>query len=127
MQRAMMWWCWAVIGFGIVLVGAGFAATDAPAMLLLERFGGQPVVPTAALRFSVGLMGAVTLGWGGSLLALASAGLANEVARPLWRRIGWAVLAWYLIDSVVSVATWFWPNAVSNTVLAACFWLIVRR
>lgn len=128
-MRAMQWWCWAVMAFGLVLAGGAFATTEAPAMYLLTLFGGGEVAATPALRFTVGLMGAVTLGWGGSLLAVATAGhdLAPDVRVRLWQRIGWAVLLWYLIDSTISIATGFWPNAVSNTVLAGAFALIVRR
>lgn len=128
-QRAMMWWCGGVMLFGLVLAGGAFAATDGAAVLLLRLFGGAPVGMPAAMRFATGLMGAVTLGWGASLLAVASgtAALPAATVRPLWQRIGWAMLLWYSIDSTISVATGFWPNAVSNTVLAGLYWTIARR
>ena len=128
-QRAMIWWCGGVMLFGLVMAGGAFAATDAAAVLLLRLFGGAPVEMPAAMRFATGLMGAVTMGWGASLLAVATsiATLAPELRQILWRRIGWAVLAWYLIDSTISVMTGFWPNAVSNTVLAVAYWAIARR
>ncbi len=126
-QRAMGWWCAGVVVFGLVLAGAAFAATDGPAWRLLERFGGTAVVPSAPLRFAVGLMGAVTIGWGASLWAMTSVSLADDERVLLWERVGWAVLAWFAIDSTISIATGFWPNAVSNTVLIGVFWAIKRR
>ncbi len=128
-QRAMIWWCWAVIVFGLVLVGGAFAATDALATAILAQFGRAPFVWTEPLRFAVGLMAAVTIGWGASLLAVtrATAPLPRETQAALWRGIGRAVAAWFVIDSAISVATGFWPNAVSNAVLAGAFWAIVRK
>lgn len=128
-ERAMRGWCVGVMLFGAVLVGGAFAGTDRLAAALLERFGGVPLAMTPALRFAVGQMGAVSLGWGASLLAVAtiSADLPPDQRVTLWRRIGLAVLGWYLVDSVISVATGFWPNAISNTLVAGLFWLTCRR
>ncbi|WP_425230298.1 hypothetical protein [Sphingomonas sp.] len=125
----MRWWCWLVIVFGAVLVGAACDLTDGPAVALMRWMGRAPIDATPPLRFAVGLMGAVTLGWGASLLAVAatSDALAPDLRVILWRRIGWAVLAWFTIDSIVSIATGFWPNAVSNTVLLAAFFAAARR
>ena len=127
-QRMMTWWYVGVMAFGVVLAGAGFAATGGPAWLLLDWFGGTAVTPTPPLRFAVGLMGAVSLGWGATALAVTTIGaeLPEEPRSRMWTRIGWAVLAWYLIDSSISIATGFWPNAVSNTALAGTFWAIRR-
>lgn len=127
--RAMTWWCWAVIAFGAVLAGGAFATTDAAATVLLESFGGAAVTWTPPFRFAVGLMAAVTIGWGASLLAVArtTAGLPREAQAALWRGVGWAVAIWFVIDSAISVATGFWPNAVSNAVLTGVFLAIVRK
>ena len=127
MQQAMKRWCASVMMFGAVLIGGASPMTDVPGLALLRLFCGHAPMVTAELRFAVGLMGAVSLGWGASLLAVASTDLSAEVARPLWGRIGRAVLIWYLVDSTISIATGFWPNAVSNTVLAALFFTIQRR
>ena len=127
--RAMGWWCAGVMLFGLVLAAGAVPGVDGPAWGLLTLFGGHAPAITPELRFAVGLMGAVSLGWGASLFAVArtSDALAPDVRVILWRRIGWAVLAWFLVDSAISVATGLWPNAVSNTVLAGVFVVIVRR
>lgn len=128
-MRAMQWWCAGVILFGAVLAGAASPMVDVPAMTLLRLFGGHAPAVTSELRFAVGLMGAVSLGWGASLLEMArtSALLAPDQRLILWGRVSWAVVAWFVIDSVISIGTGFWPNAVSNTLLLAWFSWAVRR
>ena len=128
-RSMMIAWCWVVIVFGLVLAGGAFPATEAPARIALALFGGEDVGFDDPLRFSVGLMGAVTAGWGATVLAVAgvSAQVEAGVARQMWRRVTIAVLGWYVIDSTISVATGFAPNAVSNTLLLGAFLLIVRQ
>ena len=128
-RKAMMAWAWAVVAFGAVLIGGAFAQTDAAVRVLYATFGGAEPRMDAALRFSIGLMGAVSLGWGLTVLAVASVsgGFDITTARRLWRRIGLAIGAWYAIDSTISIATGYPLNAVSNTVLVAAFLLILAR
>ena len=128
-QRMMTGWCWAVIVFGAVLMGAAFASTDGPTRFLFGFLGGPAPTMDAPLRFGVGLMGAVTFGWGLTILAVTSIShrLNPGIARLLWRRVAAALGAWYVVDSTISVATGFALNAVSNTILAVVFVLIVRE
>lgn len=72
-----------------------------------------------AMRFSVGLTGALTIGWILTLMAAVQG--AEAVGPTLWRKIALAVLAWYVIDSAISVMTGFGLNAVSNTLLTIGF------
>ncbi len=120
-------WCWAVIVFGVLLIGAVSPLTDAPSRALLAIMGGVHSPMDAPLRFAVALMGAVTLGWGLTLLALTSVShrLARPVACSLWRRVTVAVVVWYVVDSMASIATGFALNAVSNTVFVIAFAVIV--
>lgn len=129
MEDRLRWWCLGVMMFGVVLATGGFAATDRLAVMLLTLFGREPVAMAPPLHFATGLMGAVTLGWGASLLAvtLTTTDIAPDVRVTLWRRIGWAVLGWYAVDSIISIASGFWPNAVSNSVLLAWFWWAARE
>lgn len=128
-RKAMMLWAWAVTAFGAVLIGGGFAPTDGAVRALYALIAGTTPRMDAALRFSVGLMGAVTLGWGLTVLAVASVsdGFDLATARRLWRRIGLAIGLWYAIDSTISIATGYALNAASNTVLLAAFVLILAR
>ncbi len=109
-------WCWAVLAFGAVLVLAAVPALDAAPRLVLGLVGGDPLLldlPT--MRFAFGLMGALTLGWGLSMIAMVA--LAHTHGAPVWRSLTASVLVWYVIDSAISVLTGFPLNAVSNTLL----------
>lgn len=127
-QRLMAGWCCAVILFGAVLMGGAFASADGPTRYLLTNMGGSNLAMDAPLRFAVGLMGAVTFGWGLTVLAVTSVShlLDASGARLLWRRVTAAIMVWYLVDSVISVATGFGLNALSNTLLMGAFLLIAR-
>jgi len=112
-------WCWVVVVFGVVLLGAAFEATSGPLRMLFAILDG-PGEPSfdAHLRFTIGLMGAVTLGWGLTLFATVNAAHElGERAAPVWRMLTASVIAWYVIDSTISIATGFALNAASNTVL----------
>ena len=129
-QKWLMLWCVAVAVFGLVLAGGAFAATDGITRGLLVVLGHPwPAVPDAHHRFSVGLMGAVTLGWGATLMpAFRALGLLDpRQAAPLWRTMTLAILGWFVIDSAISIATGFWLNAVSNTLLVILFLVPVVR
>lgn len=128
-RTAMMAWSLAVVIFGIVLMGGAFAATDGLTVALYKLLGGGLPDMTPALRFSVGLMGAVSTGWGLTLLAVASISdrLDREITRILWTRIAYSAIIWYIVDSAISVATGFALNAVSNTILLVAFLLILQR
>lgn len=129
-QTQMQLWCGAVIAFGLVLTGAAFAATSAGVYALFGILDGPgPVSWDPALRFSLALMGAVTLGWGATVLAVVrgTADMGGAASLALWRGITVAILLWYGIDSALSVATGFWRNAVSNTVLVGWYLLLITR
>ena len=122
----MIWmrvWFGAALLFGVVLSLSAVPATDAPARLLLATVGGDPAAGEAldlpAMRFALGLTGALTVGW---ILTLMVAVRGAEAVAPVrWRRILVAVLVWYVIDSAISVMTGFALNAVSNTLLTVGF------
>lgn len=126
-QAMMTRWCWAVIVFGVLLIGAVSPLTDAPSRALFAIMGGVHPPMDAPLRFAVGLLGAVTLGWGFTLLTVTSVShrLDTLVACALWRRLTATMLVWYVVDSMISIATGFALNAVSNTVFVIVFAVIV--
>ncbi len=113
-------WSGLVTVVGLVFAGAGLEATDGLAEMALVLLGGGVTFEwTPHLRIAVGLMGAVTMGWGLSFAPLfMAAHRLGDQAAPIWRFATLAVLAWFVIDSALSVATGFWLNAVSNTGLA---------
>lgn len=109
-------WCGLVIVFGAALAGAGLDATDVVAEALFGLLGSGIGEWTSQLRFSVALLGAVTAGWGVTFIAVfMAAHRLGAGAAPVWRMATLGVLAWFVVDSVLSVMTGFWLNAVSNT------------
>jgi hypothetical protein len=129
----MIGWCGALSLFGIILVGAAFEATSAPIRSLFDLFdfwrGSGELDLDPYLRFSLAILGAVTIGW--SLMLMAVIQATNEfehrVSRPIWTGITVSFIIWYVIDSILSIVTGFWPNAVSNTILMATFLIPVIR
>jgi hypothetical protein len=117
-------WAFGVTIFGLVLTGGAFSATDGITTTLFTLFG-NPLPPDmdSHHRFAIGLMGAVTMGWGltfhGAFKALYQ--LEPAKAAPIWRYLLLATLIWYVVDSTISIATGIWMNAVSNTVLTVLF------
>ena len=113
-------WTIFIMVFGLVLAGAGLPATDAIATLIFAIVGAPDIAWTPELRFATALMGAVTLGWGMTLLTAIRAAIAlGDRGAPVWRGILFAMIVWFVIDSSLSVATGFWLNAVSNAIISA--------
>ena len=129
-QAQMQLWCGAVMVFGLVLMSGAFEATGQVANILFDILDGPgPVTWDPVLRFSLALMGAVTLGWGATVLAVVrgTGDMPAAQALALWRGITAALLLWYVVDSALSVATGFWRNALSNTVLIGWYLLLIAR
>jgi hypothetical protein len=119
-QKWLLCWAGFVTVFGLVLAGGAFAATDGLTQMLFSLFGNPlPADMDHHHRFAIGLMGAVTMGWGltywGAFKALFA--LEPATAAPIWRWMLVASLIWYVVDSTISIATGIWMNAVSNTIV----------
>lgn len=122
-QKWLVLWSVIIMMFGLVLAGAGFAATDAMTRLIWQLFGAPTLAMDSNHRFAIGLMGAVTMGWGATLFVTFRAlfWLDRDAAAPQWRLLTLVVLGWYGIDSVLSIATGIPMNAVSNTLLLVLY------
>lgn len=118
-------WCWAVGFFGVILAASALPATSGLTRLLFGLLNDQVALELDAhMRFSLGVLGAVTIGWSLTLLAAVQAAhLLGGRARPVWVLIGASVVVWYVVDSALSVATGFGLNVVPNTVFLAAFLL----
>lgn len=116
-------WCWGVLAFGALLSTAAIPALDGFMRQLFTLFATDPATANAfdqnAVRFGLGLQGALTIGWSLTMFALIDA--AKTIGAPAWRALTLSLLAWYAIDSAISVATGFWPNAISNTALMIAY------
>jgi hypothetical protein len=123
-QNCFSAWAIFVALFGLILAGGAFAATDGLTAALFALFGNPlPAAIDAHHRFAIGLMGAVTLGWGLTFYGAFKALFALEpaTAAPIWRYLLSISLIWYVVDSGISIATGFWMNAVSNTIVIILF------
>ncbi len=110
-------WAWGVIVFGAALAGAGFAATEGVALALLDLMGPMPPAVDPSHRFAIGLMGAVTMGWGLTFLAFFQLSDAAPPVPTAWRTMAIGFAIWYVVDCAISIHTGFALNAVSNTAL----------
>jgi len=106
-----------------VLAGGAFEATSAPVRWVLESLQGPgEVVFDPTLRFSLAVMGCVSIGWAACMLAVMLVAFSvGEKARPLWAAITFGVVVWFITDSALSAATGFGLNIVPNTILLATY------
>lgn len=116
-------WCWGVILFGVVLAAGGLPATDGVVRTLYGILSSHPLpdnfLDAPGLRFSVALMGAVTIGWGLTILFLLPA--IHAAGASAWRGLTAALVIWFVIDGLLSAATGFALNNLPNTALAIAY------
>jgi hypothetical protein len=128
-ERARFWQRWLIaVTLGVALFG--LTLVIAPALgrqvfgLLIYRspsgiaeLGGSA---TPYISLVHGVLGAVMFGWAAALL-LVVLGPFRRGAREGWTIIAVSVAAWFVPDTIFSLWTGFWPNAVLNLVFAALF------
>jgi hypothetical protein len=123
-------WCWGVALFGAGLAGFAFEQTQGFTSLFYSVIGNPvPADPSAHLRFAMGLMGCISIGWAITFAAAFRGAhqLTGEAARGVWRLVTLAVAVWFVIDSLISIATGFPLNAVSNIALTVLYFIPVLR
>lgn len=120
-SRWMLMAALAVIAFSSMLVfSPEFTQRFFDAILFYD--GTSPVQGAAVeyIRFTYGVLGAVMIGWMAALI---------PIIRGPFRRgepWGWMVIAislglWFLVDTMLSIVSGFWQNAVLNTVFIVLF------
>ncbi len=129
-EKWMILWAWGIVLFGAVLAIFAFAPLEGPSRLLFELF--ENPIPDPAdqhHRFAIGLMGAVSIGWGLTFLAAFKAAfrLEGAAAAQVWRALLAAGIVWYVVDNIISVHTGFWMNCISNTALTILFLIPLLR
>lgn len=116
-------WCVSMLGFAVVMAVGALDGFDAPFRILMALLNfGEPVPITPVLRFVSGILGGVLLGWIVALsLTLRVAMAMGHAGRPLWLACTLGLIAWYALDSTLSVATGFGLNVVPNTLALGMF------
>lgn len=100
---------------GLIRAAFGLLVYGSPGAL--DAFG-----PDAAayISFAHGIIGAVMVGWGVALLFVIL-GPFRRGSREAWLTVAVSLAAWFVPDTIFSVWTGFWPNAILNTSLAVLF------
>lgn len=112
-------WCLAIIGFGGVLAASGIEGLEGPTKALLTlQTPGNPVAFTDTERFAFGLMGAVTFGWGLTLLYFFRAAQSSHLGDKMYRQAFVILIIWNALDGYISYVTGFRLNIASNIVLS---------
>lgn len=118
-QKYLTVWSAAVVLFGLALYGGGFEATDAFNSFFYELLnsGSDPLIYDPYMRLSMGLIGAVTAGWGLTFYAAfrASFLLSGADAAKIWKIILAGTTFWLIIDNILSYQTGFVLNIASNS------------
>lgn len=116
-------WLVSMILFALLVAGGALPATDAPLRMGLELTSmGPPPDLAPAGRFMTGILGGVFLGWMVMFgLVMREAIAMGRAGRPLWRAATIGMLAWYALDSTLSVLTGFGLNLVPNTLALGLF------
>ncbi len=116
-------WCWMILGVGVMFALNAFPTTQSASVLFYDAVS-WPIDGNSAWndtgRFSTALIGAITIGWALTIMPLVKC--AHQSSGPqVWRSLTFAMLAWFVIDSFVSVVTGVPGNAVSNAGFVGLF------
>ena len=112
-------WASSVILFGVIIACGAFEATSGPISALYDLLQGPgPITNDPALRFSLAVMGCVSIGWGVTgLLAIMAAIKLGDKGQPVWNAITLGLFVWFISDSALSFATGYGLNVVPNILL----------
>ena len=112
-------WCVAIMLFGVILAASAIEGLEGGARLILTlQNPDTPPVFNDVERFAFGLMGAVTIGWGLTLLYFFHAAQASHLGDKMYRQAFLILIIWNVIDGYVSFITGFGLNIISNLILS---------
>lgn len=118
-DRARLWYRWLLLAASIVVgVGSAFVALALvgvpPQLMEVLYLPGVPDVASAdTISFTVGVAGAVMVGWGASILFIYLD--PPMVERPrIAQAFLLATVAWFILDTLMSIAVGAIINVVGN-------------
>lgn len=120
-------WLSAVAGgvavFGLILVVAPALTRQGFSLLVyaspgrIDAFGAEPA---RYLSLTHAVIGGVMVGWG-TMLFYVTRTLFADGMRLGWNLIALSVAAWFVPDTLYSLASGFWQNAVLNVIFLGLF------
>ncbi len=120
--RTRLWYRWLLLAAAVVLGSGGafvgLALMGVPGAVMDALYlPGEPDVSSAdTISFAIGVAGAVMVGWGASMLHIYLD--PSMLERPrIARAFFLATVAWFVLDTLMSVALGAMINAVLNCLL----------
>lgn len=122
-------WCIGTIGLGAAFAAAAWPGADGPARFYYDAvfwpIDGASVLDPQELRFTIGVLGAVMIGWGVSVYGVIGTVFARSADGgdgAVWRALTLGLAAWFVVDGAISL--FLGPfNVVANIVFLVA-WLI---
>ena len=112
-----------VIAFGLLLVVAPGLARQGFSLLVFSSADGIAEFGSEAasyIELAHAVMGSVMVGWGMALLLILRGPMKRNPIEGL-KIFAISLLAWFVPDTIFSIASGFWQNAVLNFVFAVLF------
>lgn len=109
--------------FGLLLVIAPDAARQGFSQLVYANLTAIDTFGAEAARYIAlahAVIGAVMVGWGIAMVMITRRLIAVG-SRLGWRMLALSLCGWYVPDTLYSLASGYWQNAVLNTGFAALF------
>lgn len=111
----------ALAGLGLAALTAVGATGIHDAIFELVYLPGELEAPSSEVAsFAIGVAGAVMVGWAATMLVLLASRSASAMPSTWWA-LTLGLLAWFVVDGIVSIAAGATGNLVLNLVFLALF------
>jgi hypothetical protein len=123
------WWYWLVIAIcGVTIFSLSLVFLPDFMQLFFNKmfFSSSQAHSTFSgvaysyIKFVYGVLGAVMFGWSVALLYIVAVPFRSG-KREAWYAITASILMWFIVDSLFSISTGFWQNAIFNTTFIVFF------
>ncbi|MBF2755414.1 MAG: hypothetical protein ISN29_09190 [Gammaproteobacteria bacterium AqS3] len=116
-HKILFLWCLYVGFFGLVLSAAAFELTEAPIHLILSILNSNPYELDNNMRFGLGIQGSLSLALAIFFYAILKAEQHSPLPNSVWRTVLLGLAVWFVVDGVISYATGYTLNILSNVVI----------
>jgi hypothetical protein len=124
-----LWYRWLVavtvgmMAFGLFMVIAPALTRQGFSLMIYseaDRIGGFGEDPASYIELAHAVMGSVMFGWGTALLLVLRGPFRRDL-REGWTIVAVSLAAWFVPDTIFSLWSGFWQNAVLNAVFLVLF------